>query len=101
MAIKVLKLVNGDEVIGDVEWNEDHTEATVSKPGKMVMWLTEDQKMGLGMSIWVPYSDQTDFPIKAEHIITEIEPAADIRNDYSSKLGSGLVVPETPSGIVS
>ena len=86
MSIKVVRLVSGEELIGD--WNEETN--TITNPVIMVP-IAKDQ---LGFSPWIPYSDQEDIQLKEQHIMTVLTPDKKLQNEYNRVYGSGLLVPE-------
>ncbi len=90
MATKILKLISGEEVIGDYE--ERDGKHFIGKPAKLVLY--PDGEGGLVPSImpWIPFSDEDEVEIKAECIMLRpMEPAQDIRNEYNQSFGSGFV----------
>ncbi len=94
MSIKILKLVNGDDVISEVEKSDK--EVTVLKnPAKLLMSFSEFGEMGMGLIPWCPYSDKELFQISSAHIITTIDPPDELRNEYSEQFGYGIVTPPT------
>ena len=86
MNIKVIRLVSGEELIG--EWNEEKT--IINNPVIMVP-IAKDQ---LGFQPWIPYSEEEDIQLKEQHIMTVLTPDAKLQNEYNRVYGSGLVVPE-------
>ena len=86
MNIKVVRLVSGEELIG--EWNEEKT--IINNPVIMVP-IAKDQ---LGFQPWIPYSDQEDIQLKEQHIMTVLTPDKKLQNEYNRVYGSGLLVPE-------
>ena len=86
MNIKVIRIVSGEELIGD--WNEETN--TITSPVVMVP-IAKDQ---LGFQPWIPYSEEEDIQLKEQHIMTVLTPDAKLQNEYNRVYGSGLVVPE-------
>ena len=86
MSIKVVRLVSGEELIG--EWNEEKT--IINNPVIMVP-IAKDQ---LGFQPWIPYSDQEDIQLKEQHIMTVLTPDKKLQNEYNRVYGSGLIVPD-------
>ncbi len=97
MSVKILKLVNGDEVISDVE--EKSGDIILTNPAKLLMFPTEAGGMSMALMPWAPYTDQKEFPISETHVLTTIEPDTNLRNEYSKQFGSGLeIVEDNPGG---
>ena len=86
MNIKIIRLVSGEELIGD--WNEETK--TITNPVVMIP-VAKDQ---LGFQPWIPYSEEEKMILKEQHIIVILTPDAKLQNEYNRVYGSGLVVPE-------
>ena len=96
MAIKILKLVNGEDIISEIE----NYEITLNNPARLMMFPTESGGMGVGLVPWCPYSDKEKFKIDPVHVITEVEEddvPEELRNEYIEKFGSGLQIPPKKS----
>ena len=86
MNIKVVRLVSGEELIG--EWNEEKT--IINNPVIMVP-IAKDQ---LGFQPWIPYPDGEDVQLKDQHIMTVLTPDKKLQNEYNKVYGSGLILPD-------
>ena len=86
MNIKVVRLVSGEELIG--EWNEETK--TITNPVIMIP-VAKDQ---LGFQPWIPYSEEEAMTFKEQHIVVVVTPDTKLQNEYSRVYGSGLIVPE-------
>ena len=86
MNIKVIRLVSGEELIGD--WNRETN--TITSPVVMVP-LGKDQ---LGFQPWIPYAEDKEITFKEQHIVVVLTPDAKLQNEYNRVFGSGLLVPE-------
>ena len=86
MNIKVVRLISGEELIGD--WNEETK--TITSPVVMVP-LGKDQ---LGFQPWIPYSEDEAMTFKDQHIVVVLTPDKKLQNEYNRVYGSGLLVPE-------
>jgi hypothetical protein len=61
----------------------------------------EDGRVGIAMIMpWFPSSSKKVFKISKQHIVNMIEPHTDLINQYNEAFGSGIVVPDKPSGII-
>ena len=87
MNIKVVRLISGEELIGD--WNEETN--TITNPVIMV----PVSKAQLGFSPWIPYVEEEEVPLKEQHIVTILTPDNKLQNEYNRVYGSGLIVPPT------
>ena len=86
MNIKVVRLVSGEELIG--EWNEEKT--IINNPVIMVP-IAKDQ---LGFQPWIPYAEEEIMTFKEQHIIVVVTPDKKLQNEYNKIYGSGLIVPD-------
>ena len=86
MNIKVIRIVSGEELIGD--WNEEKN--IINNPVIMV----PVSKGQLGFQPWIPYSDQEDIQLKEQHIMTVLTPDKKLQNEYNRVYGSGLILSE-------
>ena len=87
MNIKVVRLVSGEELIGD--W--DSTRTIINNPVVMVP-IAKDQ---LGFQPWIPYSKDEDVQLKEQHIMTVLTPDKKLQNEYNKVYGSGLILPDS------
>jgi len=86
MNIKIVRIVSGEELIGD--WNEKTN--TITSPVVMVP-VAKDQ---LGFQPWIPYSEDEAMTFKDQHIVVVLTPDTKLQNEYNRVFGSGLLVPE-------
>ena len=86
MNIKIVRIVSGEELIGD--WNEKTN--TITSPVVMIP-VAKDQ---LGFQPWIPYSEDEAMTFKEQHIVIVVTPDTKLQNEYSRVYGSGLLVPE-------
>ena len=86
MNIKIVRIVSGEELIGD--WNRETN--TITSPVVMVP-LGKDQ---LGFQPWIPYSEEEEMTFKEQHIVVVLTPDSKLQNEYNRVFGSGLLVPE-------
>lgn len=99
MSIKLLKLVNGDDVIGDV----DETSPTfflIKKPALIGMQPNQHGQVSLGLADMLPLSDDKDVRIERVHVLYATTPKMDLRNAYSQMFGSGLIA-ATPGSLLT
>ena len=94
MNAKIMKLMNGDEVIADIVANNDSM-VIINNPAKIVMFPGEDGGMGLALMPWLPYSDDEEVKIREKNILVTVSPSSEIFSEYNERFGSGLVVPDS------
>jgi len=93
MAIQILKLRCGDEIIGDFTSNGD-TPSFIEKPLKIMIVPVDDHgNMGLMLIPWMPYTDDKKIEIKNEVIDIIVNPSTDMKNNYNEQFGTGIVTP--------
>ena len=86
MNVKIIRLISGEELIGD--WNKETS--TIISPVVMIP-VAKDQ---LGFQPWIPYAEDDEVPLKEEHIVVVLTPDKKLENEYNRVYGSGLIVPD-------
>ena len=86
MNVKIIRIVSGEELIGD--WNRETN--TITSPVVMVP-IAKDQ---LGFQPWIPYAEEEKMVLKEQHIVVVLTPDTKLQNEYNRVYGSGLLVPE-------
>ena len=86
MNVKIVRLISGEELIGD--WDEE--KKIIINPVVMIPIA----KAQLGFQPWIPYAEEEEVPLKEEHIVVVLTPDKKLQNEYSRVYGSGLIVPE-------
>lgn len=94
MAVKLLKLVSGEEIIADVE--KDASDArflVLRKPVQVAL-----APNGVGFAPFIPLSAETasgdpEFTINESNVMVETTPIKELANEYNARFGSGLVLP--------
>ncbi len=98
MAIKMMRLVNGDDIIGE-EVVKEKTMADrkiyLKKPAILGMMQGQDGKPNIGMADYLVFSDPNhkEIGIEPQSILFEYTPSSEIEQGYRTKFGSGLVFP--------
>lgn len=90
--IKVIKLLSGEEIIGDVTVNDSYT---VKDPCMLQMIPSRGNPEQAAMAL-VPVAmhlESRSVSIKEEHILWIEKPVTELYNQYNSAFGSGLVLP--------
>lgn len=89
MTIAIVKLITGEEVIGEIEIFPTH----VTMINCAIVQLVPTQT-GVGMSLYpfAPYAEESLFSFKNEHIITSFAPSVDLRNNYNKMFGTGIQI---------
>ena len=88
--IKIIKLITGEEIIGDMSQTGDNV--TVSGPATVHLVPAEGGRMTIAMIPFAPYAEENSFMFSLTHIMTAYTPGDDLRNQYNQRFGSGIVV---------
>lgn len=92
MSIKIIKFINGDEIIGDVKVSDDHV--TVTDAAQIIMVPSQVQgQAGMALSPFMPYTKNRSFDFNISMILTFAEPVEQLYNQYNQIFGSGIVIP--------
>jgi len=93
MNIKIVKLFNGEELIG--EFNK---KTNVIKNPVVMIPVNKEQ---IAFQPWLPYAEDKEYQLKDTMIIITATPSPTILNEYNRVYGSGIVVPSAKSTIIS
>lgn len=91
--VKMVRFISNEEIIAKV--TETKTGIKIEKAAA-IMPIGEGQ---LAMVPWLPHAKEDTIEIGMDRIMFTFEPLAELSNEYSTKFGSGLVVPGGPSGV--
>ena len=91
--VKIVRLVNNEEVIGQIEETKS---AVTIKNGAVIVPVGEGQ---MALVPWLPHAKTDSIQISMDKVMFIFEPLIELANEYSSKLGSGLVIPTGPRGM--
>ena len=95
MAVKLLRLKSGEDIVADVkEENLEREYTKVKLPAMLVPMGGQGQQMQMALAPWLPFSDDKEFTIPSDWILITSESAQDIVNNYNQMFGSGIVVPK-------
>ena len=100
MDIKILKLVTGEEVLGEVF--KDGTSADwvkLKNPVGIAVVRGKDGMPNVGFTPFPLHAEPKSgevFAFRSEHIVYSYVPGEDFCSNYGQIFGSGLVVPPTP-----
>ncbi len=91
--IKIVKLVNGDEILGEIMPSGDAV-CNIKNPVRIVVMPNKlDPKTpNIGFAPWADFSDDKTFTIDKSHVLCIMSPIKEFVNQYNSMFG-GLVVP--------
>ena len=94
--IKIIKLVNGDEILAEAIINEVVGELLIKNPVRIVVMPNKlDPKTpNIGFAPWAEFSDQKAFKLDMNHVLCIMSPITEFVNQYNTMFG-GLVVPSS------
>jgi hypothetical protein len=92
--IKCIKLVTGEDLIGDVEVQGDSL--TIETPCAVVLIPTQEHQYSVGLAPFLPFAASKKFSYSREHVVLVYEAADQLKNEYNRITGKGIVLPERP-----
>lgn len=92
--IKCLKLISGDEIIADIDEGIEGL-VILKKPLQIMMIPNQNNQFGIGLAPFCPYAKDDVIPLRSGAVLSIFEPETGMLNEYNSRYGSGLVVPES------
>ena len=98
MAVKVIVTAVGQHVIAEVKQieNKETNELVgywLSEPRVVVYNRAEDNSVNIGFASYCLVSDENEFSMKADHVVSILEPRADVASKYAEV---AFPTPETP-----
>jgi hypothetical protein len=94
MNIQVLKLINGEEVLGEIE-SQSETEFVLSNPVGIAVVRGKDGQPNIGFApfpLHAPQKKDSTIAIAKKNVVYSYEPAEDFINNYNQIFGSGIVL---------
>ncbi|NDG30473.1 hypothetical protein EB118_10435 [bacterium] len=85
-----IQLINGSDLIGTIEKQPGYY--VIKDPAQVAVMPSQTGTMSVGLMPWIPYSENKEFTIKSEMVVTEFTPAVDLINRYNSMFGSGIQI---------
>ena len=97
--IRILKLVTGEEIIGDI--TESHGEVTIKKPCyiQIVPSRANPEQPAMALMPYAAYTKDHKVIVDIGNIVWVEEPMTDLYNNYNSMFGSGLVMAGSGGGL--
>lgn len=91
MTVKVYKMINGEEIIGEV-FNV-YAEMIELKEAAQIILQRDAQSGGVGVAL-APYMPYAAGNVKfyKNAIMAEVEPTQDLANEYNRVFGSGIQI---------
>lgn len=94
--IKCVRLVTGEDIICDLELPDLETKKyRFKKPALIMMVQTAENKVQFRMIPWIPFAGNENFDNISESLVALVyDPNEGLRNEYSTRYGSGLIIPQ-------
>lgn len=89
--VKLIKLMNGEELVAKVT-SEDDTHIVVDTPAIVMLSPGQNGNLSVQMGPYCPHTDK-EIPLNRTHILYMVEPNVELLNGYSKAFGSGIVIP--------
>jgi len=99
MKILTMKLVTGEEILGEIE-SESETEFVIINPVGIVLVRGKDGQPNVGFAPFPLHAEQktgATVAINKKSVVYSYVPAEDFINNYNQIFGSGIVLPPTKS----
>jgi hypothetical protein len=97
MKILIMKLVTGEEILGEIE-SESETEYVIENPVGIAIVRGKDGQPSVGFAPFPLHAEQktgATVAISKKSVVYSYVPAEDFINNYNQIFGSGIVLPPT------
>lgn len=97
MKILAMKLVTGEEILGEIE-SESETEFVVCNPVGIAIVRGKDGQPNVGFAPFPLHAEQktgATVALNKKNVVYSYTPAEDFVNNYNQIFGSGIVLPPT------
>jgi hypothetical protein len=99
MKILAMKLITGEDVLGEIE-SESETEFVIENPVGIAVVRGKDGTPNIGFSPFPIHGEQKSgnlIAIAKKNVVYSYTPAEDFISNYNQIFGSGIVLPPTKS----
>lgn len=94
MALMCIKTLLGEDLIGDVQMREYTVE--IDTPLMVMIVPNEKGQYSIGLAPYMIFSAKRNFSFDKNHIILFTDPVEELRTQYNSITGKGIVLPTRP-----
>ena len=97
MNVLALKLITGEEILGEIE-SESETEFVLVNPVGIAVIRGKDGQPSVGFAPFPIHAEQktgATVALAKKNVVYSYTPAEDFISNYSSIFGSGIVLPPT------
>lgn len=99
MEILALKLITGEDVLGEVE-SQSETEFVICNPVGISIVRGKDGQPNVGFSPFPLHAEQktgTTIALAKKNVVYSYTPEEDFISNYNQIFGSGIILPQTKS----
>jgi hypothetical protein len=93
--IKIIKLLTGEELIGDIEDKGLSYSVKNAVLIALVPSRNNPQQPSIGLGPWLPYAENEPVMISKQSIVYEAKPVKEMINNYNSIFGGIITPPKT------
>jgi hypothetical protein len=93
MNIKCVKLMTGEDIIADV--HEEDNMVLLNKPCLIMMVPQGNNTYGIALGPFLPWAEDSKVTVKSACVMSLYFPETDLKNEYNSRYGSGIVMPSS------
>lgn len=93
--IKIIKLVTGEELIGEVVEAHHTLDGNIDyeiKDVAIVQMVPTQTGVGLSLFPFAPYTEDKTHIFRGRHIILSMDPGIELINNYNKMYGSGIQI---------
>ena len=92
--ITILKLITGEELIGDVIEAHHHANGIdyEIKDVAIVQMVPTQTGVGLSLFPFAPYTEDKTHIFRSNHVMLSMQPGVDLINNYNRMFGSGIQI---------
>jgi hypothetical protein len=99
MSISCIKIITGEDLIGEIVANENTVE--IDTPLQIVVVPTQNNnQFTVGLAPYMPYAASKKLVFNNEHVLLHYAPAPELNNDYNRITGKGIVIPKSTLSLV-
>ena len=95
MNILAMKLITGEDILGEIE-SESETEFVIINPVGIAVLRGKDGMPSVGFSPFPMHTEQKsgiEITLKLQHVVYTYEPAEEFVKNYNQIFGTGIVLP--------
>lgn len=93
MSVQCVKLITGEELIGEIPDNRNDSILKIKDPVGIHLIPNQSGQVNLALLPWLPYAEDHTFVISKDNIVVmPFTPSVDLLNRYNQMFGSGIQI---------